>query len=114
MFKLNIPLATVVKVFVLAAFLIVNVNSAEAVANYLQVVNHTGATITGVYVVNNNVTQNWGGNLLSGTIPNGHYDTVRLFARGPVVKCRVTLNNGKSMITFGIDLNKTYRITFSR
>ena len=49
MFKLNIPLAPLVRILVLAAFLVTAVHS-SALAFSFTVVNQTGQTITGLYL----------------------------------------------------------------
>lgn len=77
MFKLNIPLITFVRVFVLAAFLVTAVqSSAFAAWKDLQVVNHTGYEIKNLYISSSG-SGSWGKDLLgNSTLANGSSKTI--------------------------------------
>ena len=93
MFKLNIPLVPLVRVLVLAAFLVTAVQSSADAAS-INFYNKSGWMIKDLYITNNNDT--WGPNRLNSPLSDGHSRRVNYdYHDGPyAVALRFT--NGKT------------------
>ena len=107
MLKLNIPLTTLVRVLVLAAFLVTAIQS-SALAGSVTFVNNTGVHITGVYLGKGG---RWTNNL--GSISSGSSFKVNNLPNS-TVNLRATFSNGRDITWNGVDLNFTWKITFVR
>lgn len=112
MLKLNIPLTTLVRVLVLAAFLVTAVQS-SALAGSVTSVNRTGMNITQIYLKGNKVS-NWGGNVIGGYyLPSGSSFKLNGLPNTGA-DLRIVLSNGSDWYWQKINLASIWRITFIR
>ena len=82
MFKLNIPIATFVRIFVLAAFLVIALQSQMSAANYTNctITNNTNQWITQFYFKYSS-SNNWGRSFVStGALKSRHYISSKYIA----------------------------------
>lgn len=117
MFKLNIPLATFVKIFVLAAFLVTAVQvPAFAAWKNLEVHNNTGRTISKLYLSQSGYGT-WGKNVLNGILHSGYYRTVRYDTQYTYFDLKIVFSDGKKITwkkNSQLNLSGAWRINIYR
>ena len=109
MFNRN-SFATLVKVFVLAAFLVTALESSAFAEDWrnLSVVNNTGKTINYLYITPNDDT--WDHDLLgSYTLENGHTYTISYDSDAHFYNIKVVYDDGGSF-----ELNGTFKVNLTR
>ena len=109
MFKPNIPLATVVKVFVLAAFLVTATQSSvSAVWQQFDFVNQSGKTVDMFFVAENNA-KSWGNNIFDTTpVYNGGAVGIKLGSNARYWKFKVIFQDGSSKYWTGVDMRRSW------
>lgn len=97
-------IATLVRIFVLAAFLVTTMQASAFAQRQLVIINKTGSMVTHLYAVSTS-HNGWGNSICS--IPNGYSQIVNFPDSCRYVKVRADFSHGKYRYWRSLDLDNT-------